>query len=128
MQALAGYIDHPLRPIQASAASPIFVSIRRRRLSQAAAQAGIDTAARAAEISPPRPRPHDLRHTFAISRLAACYAEGRDPQALLPILSTYLGHGSVEATRQYLAANGSIFEQAAQRFSAYATIGDEVGS
>lgn len=128
VQALAGYIDHPLRPIQASAASPIFVSIRRRRLSQAAAQAGIDTAARAAEISPPRPRPHDLRHTFAISRLAACYAEGRDPQALLPILSTYLGHGSVEATRQYLAANGSIFEQAAQRFSAYATIGDEVGS
>ena len=128
VQALACYIDHPMRPIQASAASPIFASTRRRRLSQAAAQAGIDTAARAAEISPPRPRPHDLRHTFAISRLAACYAEGRDPQAMLPILSTYLGHGSVEATRQYLVANGSILEQAAQRFSAYATIEDEVGS
>lgn len=128
LQALARYIDHPLRPIQATAASPIFVSTRRRRLSRAAAQAGIDTAARAAAISPPRPQPHDLRHTFAVSRLAACYADGRDPQVLLPILSTYLGHGSIEATRQYLLANGSILEQAARRFSAYTRIEDEAGS
>lgn len=128
VQALARYIDHPLRPMKAAAASPIFVSTRRRRLSQPAAQTGVDTAARAAHIAPPRPRPHDLRHTFAVSRLAACYAEGRDPQALLPILSTYLGHGSVEATRQYLVANGSILEHAVGRFSSYTAILDEVGS
>ncbi|MFW2386957.1 MAG: tyrosine-type recombinase/integrase [Polyangiales bacterium] len=128
VQALAHYIDHPQRPIHASASSPIFMSTRQRRLSMCAAQTGIDAAARMAEISPPQPRPHDLRHTFAISRLAACYAEGRDPQALLPILSTYLGHGSIEATREYLVANGSILESAAQQFSAYAMIEDEVGS
>jgi integrase len=125
IQALARYIDHSRRPMKLAAAAPIFVSIRRRRLSQAAAQAGIDVAARAAEISP-RPRPHDLRHTFAISRLATCYSEGSDPQVLLPILSTYLGHSSVEATRRYLVANGSILEQAAERFSAYTTLVDEV--
>jgi integrase len=128
VEALACYIDHPLRPTTAAVASPIFVSTRRRRLSQPAAQEGVNAAAMAAQISPPRPRPHDLRHTFAISRLAACYAEGRDPQALLPILSTYLGHGSVEATRQYLVANGSILEHAARRFSTYTTLLDEVGS
>lgn len=128
VEALARYIDHPLRPIKADAASPIFVSTRQRRLSRPAAQAAINAAARTAEIAPPRPRPHDLRHTFVVSRLAACYAEGRDPQALLPILSTYLGHGSVEATRRYLVANGTILEQAAQRFSAYTTILDEVST
>lgn len=128
VEALARYIDHPLRPMRADAASPIFVSIRRRRLSQPAAHEGANAAAMVAEISPPRPRPHDLRHTFAISRLAACYAEGRDPQTVLPILSTYLGHASVEGTRQYLVANGSILEHAARRFSTYTTILDEVGS
>jgi len=126
VQALACYIDHPRRPLKADAAAPIFVSSLHRRLSRPAAQSGVNAAAVAAGIAPPRPRPHDLRHTFAVSRLAACYAEGRNAQELLPILSTYLGHSSVEATRLYLIANGSILEQAARRFSKSTSALDEV--
>ncbi|HVS64906.1 MAG TPA: hypothetical protein VMT85_15540 [Thermoanaerobaculia bacterium] len=50
------------------------------------------------------------------------------PQALLPSLSTYLGHASGEATRRYLIANGSILEQTASRFSSITSALDEVSS
>lgn len=126
VQALGRYIDHPLRPVNTNATSPIFVSSRCRRLSQPAAQVGANAAVRAAQLSPPLPRPHDLRHSFAVSRLVTCYAEGKDVQALLPILSTYLGHGSVEATRLYLVANGSILQEASRQFSKGAAGLDEV--
>jgi integrase/recombinase XerD len=41
-----------------------------------------------------RPCLHSLRHTFAVRRLEAWHAEGRDVAALLPTLSVYLGHVS----------------------------------
>lgn len=128
VQALARYLDHPLRPVAVDAGSPIFVSIQRRRLSMPAAYAGVMTAVEAAQIEPPLPRAHDLRHTFAVGRVVACYAEDGDVQALLPTLSTYLGHVSVESTRRYLVANGSILLQAARRFAKGAATLDEVAS
>jgi Phage integrase family. len=82
----------------------------------------------AAQITKPWPRPHDFRHTFAVSRVAAWYAEGRDVNALLPVLSTYLGHVSVENTRLYLTANGVLLEQAAARFLHSTRALDEVQS
>ena len=39
-----------------------------------------------------RPRPHDLRHTFAVPTLLDWYRDGGDIAARLPLLSTYLGH------------------------------------
>ena len=39
-----------------------------------------------------RPRVHDLRHSFAVTTLLGWYRDGADVQALLPRLSTYLGH------------------------------------
>ena len=39
-----------------------------------------------------RPRPHDLRHSFAVSTLVDWYSDGSDVEARLPQLSTYLGH------------------------------------
>lgn len=127
-EALARYLDHPLRPVAVDAGSPIFVSTLRRRLSMPAAYGGVTTAAKAAQIEPPLPRAHDLRHTFAVRHVVACYAQDRDVQALLPTLSTYLGHVSVESTRQYLVANGSILQQAARRFAKGTAVLDEVAS
>ena len=71
-------------------------------------------------------RARDKRHTFAVSRVAEWYAEGRDANALLPVLSTYLGHVSVENTRKYLIANGALLEQAAERFERQTSALDEV--
>src|SRR5713101_9922246 len=39
-----------------------------------------------------RPRLHDLRHSFASRTLLGWYRAGIDVQAMLPRLSTYLGH------------------------------------
>lgn len=48
------------------------------------------------------PRVHDLRHTFAVKSLASMIDNGMDIYCTLPILSTYLGHQSLEATNQYV--------------------------
>lgn len=125
-EALVRYMEHPLRAMDTEASDPIFVSPRRRRLSASAARSGIRRACLAAEIPEPLPRPHDLRHTFAVSRVLAWYEKGRDVNALLPALSTYLGHSCVEHTRLYLVANGALLEQASVRFAHHAKALDEV--
>jgi integrase/recombinase XerD len=51
-----------------------------------------------------RPRIHDLRHSFAVRALIDCYAKDGDVQALLPLLSTYLGHADPESTYWYVTA------------------------
>jgi integrase len=85
-------------------------------LSYSAVYQALRAVCEAADIEPPWPRPHDLRHTFAITRVASWYAEERSVDPLLPALSTYLGHVSVENTRHYLIANGVLLEKAAVRF------------
>jgi integrase len=48
------------------------------------------------------PRVHDLRHTFAVHSLAMMTDNNMDIYCSLPILSTYLGHLSLESTNQYV--------------------------
>lgn len=126
--ALVRYIEDPRRPIGTRADAPIFVSSLKRRLAQPTASGALKAVCQRAEISKPWPRPHGFRHTFAISRVAAWYAEGRNVESLLPILSTYLGHSSVENTRLYLTANGALLEQAGALFAYQTRILDEVST
>lgn len=55
------------------------------------------------------PRLHDVRHAFALHRLAKWYREGADLNALLPVLATYLGHQSVAETQLYLRLTADLF-------------------
>lgn len=48
------------------------------------------------------PRVHDLRTTFAVNNLRSWFAQGRDVDALLPVLQAYLGHASIADTAYYL--------------------------
>ena len=48
-----------------------------------------------------RPRPHDLRHSFAVATLLDWYRDGGDVAARLPLLSTYLGHVDPAGTYWY---------------------------
>lgn len=52
-----------------------------------------------------RPRPHDLRHTFAVNTLRRWYVEGDDVTAKLPTLSTFLGHTHPRDTYWYLTGS-----------------------
>jgi integrase/recombinase XerD len=65
-----------------------------------------------------RPRPHDLRHTFAVTTVTRWYREGADVAALLPSLSTYLGHVDPAATYWYLSGSPELLGLAAQRLEA----------
>lgn len=51
-----------------------------------------------------RPRPHDLRHRFAITTLIEWHRDGENIHARLPDLSTYLGHIGPSSTYWYLRA------------------------
>lgn len=62
-----------------------------------------------------RPRIHDLRHTFAITTLMNWHQTGADTNALLPVLSDYLGHISPASTYWYLTATPALMSAATAR-------------
>lgn len=61
------------------------------------------------------PRLHDFRHRFAVVTLLEWYRSGQRVEALLPILSTYLGHACIRDTYWYLSACPELMEHAARR-------------
>jgi integrase/recombinase XerD len=65
-----------------------------------------------------RPRPHDLRHSFAVSSLIGWYREGADVEPRLAQLSTYLGHVDPTNTYWYLSASPELLGLAAARLEA----------
>jgi integrase/recombinase XerD len=65
------------------------------------------------------PRIHDLRHTFAVATLLDCYRDGADVQAMLPRLSTYLGHADPKHTYWYLSATPELLALATSRLDAH---------
>lgn len=73
-------------------------------------QAGLDgRGARA------RPRPHDLRHAFAVRTLLDRHRAGEDIDRRMPLLSTYLGHVDPAATYWYLEAVPELLELVSRR-------------
>jgi len=65
-----------------------------------------------------RPRPHDLRHSFAVSTLIGWYRDGGDVEPRLAQLSTYLGHVHPANTYWYLSAAPELLVLAAERLEA----------
>ena len=51
-----------------------------------------------------RPRPHDMRHSFAVHTLIDWYRTGEEVDPKLPLLSTYLGHVNPSSTYWYMEA------------------------
>jgi integrase/recombinase XerD len=62
-----------------------------------------------------RPRPHDLRHSFAVRTLLGWYRAGVNVEAHMPLLSTYLGHSDPKDTYWYLSAVPELLFLAAER-------------
>lgn len=55
------------------------------------------------------PRLHDLRHTFVCHRLNSWAKEKADLNALLPVLSAYLGHANLTSTYYYLRLTAEVY-------------------
>lgn len=61
------------------------------------------------------PRPHSLRHSFAVNTLREWYADGLDVQARLPLLTTHMGHVTPASTYYYLTAAPDLLALVARR-------------
>lgn len=59
-----------------------------------------------------RPRIHDLRHSFATLQMTAAYAHDGDPERVLTLLATYLGHSDAAHTYWYLTATSELMSLA----------------
>ena len=96
-----------------------FVSMRGTRLlSGHVREAFRDLRRRAGLTAVPggrAPRVHDLRHSFAVATLVDWYRADADVAALLPRLSSYVGHAAPEATYYYLQATPDLLALAAER-------------
>ena len=119
LDALAAYRSlrdarHPAtaRLFASLAGTPIIYSNFALTFRQAVLAAGVGAA------SPTRPRVHDLRHAFAVRTLLGWYRAGLDVEALLPRLSTYLGHREPRYTYRYLTATPELLGHAAARLDA----------
>ncbi len=96
----------------------LFITCRGLRLSKGAfgksfraviALAGLEGAGERA-----RPRPHDLRHAFAVRTLIGWHQAGVEIHREMPRLSTYLGHVYPSDTFWYLQAVPELLELAAR--------------
>ncbi len=55
------------------------------------------------------PRIHDLRHTFAVHCLKKWVDSGEQISALLPVLSSYMGHVNLSSVNKYLRLTADVF-------------------
>jgi integrase len=62
-----------------------------------------------------RPRPHDIRHRFAVRTLLDWHQAGEDLDRRMPLLSTYLGHRDPADTHWYLQAVPELLALVAER-------------
>jgi integrase/recombinase XerD len=60
---------------------------------------------------------HCFRHSFAVNALLRWYRAGADVEAKLPLLATYLGHGSSLSTHYYLHFIEPLRSAANERFA-----------
>jgi len=93
-----------------------FVSLRGNRLSSSALYTALREACSLTGVNENASRalrPHDLRHRFAVARLAAWHRHNCDVQALLPLLATYLGHTRYSDTAYYITGTAELLGLAA---------------
>lgn len=119
LQALRRYVRSGDRPVPAEPTPAVFTSAVGTRLTYCNVHLAFKRIVRHAGLQPRsaacRPRPHDLRHTFAVNTLLDAYRAGDVVHTRLALLSTYLGHVSPESTYWYLQAAPELLGLAGQR-------------
>ncbi len=115
--ALQHYIALPARTAtQPDPHGPVFVTSQGTGYAYVSFQSMFKRVREAAGLTPrgrARPRLHDLRHTFATAHMTAAYALGGDPDRVVSLLATWLGHSDAAHTYWYLTATGELMALAA---------------
>ncbi len=93
--------DIPLLTVRPGVVASKFVA--RKYFHQAIERIGIHRPKRiVGNMTFGHPRPHSLRHSFAVNTLRDVRQRGRSAQNALPILAAYLGHTDWRYTMKYL--------------------------
>jgi len=124
-EVLARYMADRNRHHSTAPMAPLFLYRKGQRLSTNAAQAHFRHLCRQAGFGvagglPIAPRLHDLRHSAIVHRVLAWYRADRDVQALIPKLSTYVGHKDLASTQRYLQLIPELLNEASRRFATHA--------
>jgi integrase len=86
-----------------------------------------DAAGLARQAGGKRPRPYDFRHHFAYANIERWMTQGIDVTAMLPYLSTYMGHATVESTYYYIHTSPDFMEVYAHITAGGGSLLPEVG-
>lgn len=98
----AFFVSHRGNRLNVTQVAPLFVEL-------------LDTVGITVPRGRRHPRPHDLRHTFAVTTLLDFYHDGDSVQARLPLLSTWLDHVDPKSTYWYLHAAPELLGLVADR-------------
>jgi integrase len=121
--ALRAYLARRDRPVPATPTEAVFTSAVGTRLTYCNVHLAFKRIVEHAGLAPRstvcRPRPHDLRHAFAVNTLLDAYRDdtgnGEHIQARIALLCTYLGHVNPGSTYWYLQAAPELLALAAGR-------------
>jgi integrase len=124
--AVVDWLDLRSRYAASGPAAPFLVGRLNRRLTYAQARYAFGLLCRLCDIGgDPVPRLHDLRHNFASHCLARWRTEGKDIQALLPVLANAMGHVTIFDTQLYIHARAEDLQQASDKFRKHLTAQQE---
>jgi len=123
IQALREYLDRRDRPVPVQPTAAVLTSAAGTRLTYCNVHLAFKRIAADAGLRPRsavcRPRPHDLRHSFAVNTLLDAYRAGTEIPVRLALLSTYLGHVHPGSTYWYLHAAPELLALAADRLERF---------
>jgi len=74
-----------------------------------------------------QPRPYDFRHHFAYACIERWMKQRKDVAAMLPYLSRYMGHATIESTYYYIHTSPDFMHAYAQITRGGAALLPEVG-
>ena len=118
--ALENYIQLRQERTPLTPDAPLFVNIRNRQLSYGAVHTAFQQLVTQCQIgSGQNPHIHDLRHSFAVTRLLQWYRDGQEINTRLPSLATYMGHVEIRSTQTYLHATPELKQEIYQRSLSY---------
>jgi len=107
LSALEGYLRDRARAFARPKSCALFLNCQGQRLTYRQARGTFATLRRQLgwQNQQPRPRLHDLRHTFAVECLLGWYRQGQEElNAKILSLAVYLGHRNIRHTYWYLTA------------------------
>ena len=121
LRALQEYFDCVDRLFPEPVSPSVFVSIRGTRMNKDSIHATFPVLIDKAGLTGlgQRPRPHDLRHSYAIRQLIDWHQQHADVDARIPLLSAVLGHSDPASTYWYLQAAPELFTIVGQRLEEF---------